>query len=510
MANHAESRKGTMNMTNNKDAPGVIEDAFPLSMLQQGMLFHSAKDEHLGVYHDVFSYEIEARWDEAAFDKMLDLLIDKHSILRTIYRVDGARPLQVVFEKKTPFLEVTDLRKYSKNEQNGILTEWLLAEKRVPIDTTKHVWKVFVHLLGDSQIQFGLSFHHALWDGWSVANFVSELFVGYAALLEGQTNFDAEKPPSYRSFVALEQQALNSSANKAYWANILLDAKTPWWTGEKSSESQFFLCEISKEQSEKIVALASELDVAEKSIWCAIYLSLIAILDGSLDVIGSIATHGRPELPNSDKMLGLFLNTLPLRVNLKNLRWRDLVKAVDHELREQYTYRHHPLVDVQNQTGLDFSASMFGYLNFRIYGDSGVKSKILGGQGFEETNYSMVVSVEKLESSRRHVFRINADAQLFDAASQTHIRVYVKKPVDNLTANKDKVISINKLIGTDERELQIKQWNHRETIDVGNQTLITALAQVQIKSPDAIALVLENVNLSYRQLDEQSSQMANV
>ncbi|MFZ6659097.1 condensation domain-containing protein, partial [Undibacterium sp. TJN19] len=498
-------------MNNNKATSGTIEDAFPLSMLQQGMLFHSSLDEHLGVYHDVFSYEIETHWDEAKFSEMLDFVIARHGVLRTIYRMDGARPLQVVMKHKAPFLEIADLRNRDESERKEALTEWLAAEKRVAIDPAQNVWKAFVHVLSDTQIQFGLSFHHALWDGWSVANFVSELFAGYAALLDGKTtsSFSAEKPPSYRSFVALEQQALNSAENKAYWADKLLDAKTPWWTGEKSGQSQFFLCEVSKEQSEQVIATANELDVAEKSIWCAIYLSLVAVLNGSLDAIGSIATHGRPEIANSDKMLGLFLNTLPLRVNLKNMKWRELVKAVDEELREQYAYRHHPLVDIQNQTGLDFSASMFGYLNFRVYGDSGVKSQILGGQGFEETNYRMVISVEKLETSRRHVLRINADTSLFNERYQTHIRAYVNNIIDSVTTRKDQFINAGKLIGADERALQLAQSIQSKDVETGEQTLLTAFEQVRQQYPDAMAFISESEGLSYQQLDLQSNQLAN-
>jgi len=494
-------------MTKNNAAAGSIEDAFPLSMLQQGMLFHSTLDAHLGVYHDVFSYEIETAWDPLLFSATLEAIVAKHGVLRTVYKLDAGRPLQVVLKHKAPWLVVDDLRQVDAAAQPALLAAWVEGEKATPIDPAKDVWKAFVHLLDDSRIQFGLSFHHALWDGWSVANFVSELFSGYTAALEGRenTSFGADKPPSYRTFVALEQQALNSAANKAYWAAKMRDARTPWWTGSRSRQSTCFACDITAGQSDKIIKLASTLGVAEKSLWTAVYVSLVALLDGSLDVVGSIATHGRPELPNSDKMLGLFLNTLPLRVDLRGRRWSELIQEVDAELRGQYAYRHHPLVDVQNQTGLDFSGSMFGYLNFHVYGESGVKSRILGGQGFEETNYSMVVSVEKLDAARRHVLRVNGDGALFDAPCQERIRAYVTNIVEAMTAADDRTISLESLLGAGERALQ--QWPRPEAGAAGSLT--EAFAHAVEGRGAAPALTAAGASLSYAELDRQSNQLAN-
>ncbi|MBD8529924.1 non-ribosomal peptide synthetase [Massilia sp. CFBP 13647] len=499
-------------MTKNTVAAGLIEDAFPLSMLQQGMLFHSTLDAHLSVYHDVFSYEIDTAWDAQKFCATLEAIVAKHGVLRTVYKLDAGRPLQVVLKHKAPCLVVEDLRGVDAGAQLALLAAWVESEKATPIDPAKDVWKAFVHVLDDSRIQFGLSFHHALWDGWSVANFVSELFSGYTAALEGRenTSFGRAKPPSYRTFVALEQQALNSAANKAYWAAKMRDAKTPWWTGSRSRQSTFFACDITAPQSEQMIGLAAALGVAEKSLWTAVYVSLVALLDGSPDVVGSIATHGRPELPGSDRMLGLFLNTLPLRVDLRNRRWRELIREVDAELRGQYAYRHHPLVDVQNQTGLDFSGSMFGYLNFHVYGESGVKSKILGGQGFEETNYSMVVSVEKLDAARRHVLRVNGDGALFDAPCQERIRAYVTNIVDAMTAADDQPIRLDALIGAGERELQ--QWPQpaaAEGVDAAGASLPRAFARALQGRGAAPALVAGGASLSYGALDRRSNQLAN-
>ena len=216
----------------------AIEDAFPLSMLQQGMLFHSAIDTHLSVYHNTFFQKIEMPWNEPRFREALNHLIDKHAVLRTIYKLDGARPLQVVLKSKAPSLHVESLEHYSAQEQQSVVAKRLAAEKLIGIDPTQHLWKMFVYVLGNTQIQCGISFHHALWDGWSVATFISELFASYGLMLEGAALPHEVKPPSYRAFVALEQQALGSAANKAYWAGKLSGARTPWWTEEKRGEAK--------------------------------------------------------------------------------------------------------------------------------------------------------------------------------------------------------------------------------------------------------------------------------
>ena len=212
-------------------------------------------------------------------------------------------------------------------------------------------------------------------------------------------------------------------------------------------------------------------------------------------------------------MLGLFLNVLPIRVNLRGSRWSDLIRSVDRELREQYAYRHHPLVDVQNQTGLSLSASMFGYLNFHVLGKSDVAAKILSGQVFEETNYHLVVSVEKVENLRRHSFSVRADAKLFDATRRAHIRAYIKNIVAAIAADDAAPIVPARLLGSDERELQLEQWarpRERNSTDTRNDTLLTAFDRVLETSAEAMALEDSRNTVSFKELATCASRLAHV
>src|SRR3569833_1268903 len=495
-------------MTHEGGGPSAIEDAFPLSMLQQGMLFHSSLETDLSVYHNVFLHKAEIPWNELKFRDALYRLHEQHAVLRTIYKLDGARPLQIVLKRKAPALHIEDLSQHASGEQQSLIGERLAAERLIAFDPTKSLWKVFVYLLGNDRIQCAITIHHALWDGWSVASFLAELFSVYGALQKGAVPLQGARPPSYSTFVALEQRALNSPASKAYWAGKLAGARTPWWTEERKSRSEKIDCEIAPERGEQIIALANKLDVAEKSIWCAVYLTLISLLDGSEDIVGCVATHGRPEITHADRMLGLFLNVLPVRANLHESRRFDLIRAVDRELREQYAYRHHPLVDVQNQTGLRFAASMFGYLNFHSLQQGEIESRTLSTQGFNDTNYHVVVSVEKIESLRRHIFIIRADERLFDSARRSHIRAYVENIVTAIATDSDGRIDRGRLLGSGERQLQLWQWGNPGHPDTGDDTLTRAFERIVDAGANTVALIDEQVTVSFRELGERSTRLA--
>ena len=497
--------------------PGVhrghaVIDAYPLSQLQQGMWFHSLQHPASSVYHCVITFAVEARWDPDLFRVALDGVVKRHPVLRTEFFFDGPRPLQLVTDWRDPALTVADLRAVSGLDAEAAIAAWVRAEQARGLQLDDP-WRIGILVLNQRQLQFGLSFHHALWDGWSDAALVAELFGAYKTLLAGAVPEQAPPPPSYGAYIALEQEALASPAHRRYWTETLAGARQPWWAAHPQQQSAHLFCQVDGATSAAMIALAERLGVQEKSVWCTAYVLLTALLDGAQAILGSVVTHGRPAIAEADKMLGLFLNCLPLQVDTAGRSCAELVAQVDAQLVRQQAHRHYPLARIQTDLGLDFSASLFNFTNFHVVGNAEAASGVTGsgGAGLDQTNYRFSVDVQKNDAARRHVLRIALDPSVFDAAFQQRILHYMDNVLAALAGDASLVPDRAALLGED----------HLRTLRFGTGPAallagpaepgesVLAMFEAQARAtPDAIAALCEGAALSYAELERRAGSLA--
>jgi aryl carrier-like protein len=395
----------------------TMEDAYPLSMMQQGMVVESLRHADLHIYLSFQIYEFKDPWDQPLFERALRHLMTKHPLLRTIHDFSGARPLQLVSKEPALQLKVVDVQHLDKAAIQMVLDQWAQSELSFGLDTTVSLWRAAVHVLPGEQFLFGMCLHHALGDGWSLESFATELYATYGLLKREGRVEQSERVPSYNRFIALEQSAVASEAHREYWVQKLDGVTVPWWTGREKSASAYLACDIAQETSHRLSELARSLGVQEKSIWCSVYLTLLSLLSGTDEGLGTVITQGRPEIPGGDKMIGVFLNALPARVRIWGRRWADLISATDRELREQHAFRHCPLAEIQRQTGLDLSATMFHYSNWHVYYEGvdreGTPEEWIPQKvgGWHDTNHLLTFFADKDDKTQRHSLSIGADTQ---------------------------------------------------------------------------------------------------
>ena len=193
--------------------PDEIEDAYPLAMLQAGMLFHSEYAAGVATYHDVFSFRLRAPFDEDALRSAVEHLMLRHSVLRTSFDVSSfSEPMQLVHRSAPVPLAVDDVTHLETVEQEDVISSWLSDEGKTRFDWAQPpLFRIQVHRRSEHTFQFSLSFHHAILDGWSVASMLTELFQSYLSNLgQSVTQMSRCLKTSYRDFVALERQAIRS------------------------------------------------------------------------------------------------------------------------------------------------------------------------------------------------------------------------------------------------------------------------------------------------------------
>jgi amino acid adenylation domain-containing protein len=203
--------------------PQEVEDAYPLSRLQAGMLYQGELGEKAGVYHDVIAYLLELPFAEEALRGALDEVSERHPVLRTAFEMTAlGEPLQLVYRGARVPLEVQDLRGAAEGE--AALARIMDEARLRPFDWTEApLVRVHAVRVSDERFHLVLDFHHAILDGWSEASLLTELVQRYQARRQGTAVEADGLRTSYRDFVALERRALGDPAESLFWDQALED-----------------------------------------------------------------------------------------------------------------------------------------------------------------------------------------------------------------------------------------------------------------------------------------------
>ncbi len=356
------------------DLPPGVEDAYPLAALQAGMLLHSRVDGPC-IYHDVFSYLVDAPWDEIAFRAAVDVVTARHPILRTTFDLSGySRPLQVVREEVCTPLTVIDLSGQSAAEQEATVAAWMEAESSAAMQwQTQTPFGVVIHVRDGERFELGLTVHHALLDGWSVAELQRDLLVSYDALrTTGAPPARPRLQNHFREFVMLESEA-EASPSRAFWLDRLQGFQTLRFAGDRLQHvrPKFRWIELPERIEAGLVRMARSRHVPLKSTLLAAHLAVNGRLGATDDVLSGVVVNGRPETDDSASALGMFLNTVPLRIKMTAPDYAGLVDQAFAAERDLLPHRRVPLRAIQRDIGIGgLFETAFNFVSFDKAGAS--------------------------------------------------------------------------------------------------------------------------------------------
>ncbi|SEH02588.1 amino acid adenylation domain-containing protein [Nonomuraea solani] len=410
-------------MTVTTGAARGLEDAYPLAALQAGMLYHSAYEPDSATYHDLTTITLRGRFDAGAFEAALAEVTARHPVLRTSIDLTGfSEPLQLVHRAATLPLEVTDLSGDPAAAHR--LAAWSEAEKRRPFDwASPPLARAHVHVLSGELFAFSLSFHHAILDGWSVASLVTELLQRYHGHLTGDRVPVARPGAAFRELVAAERAAVAAPETRDFWHAQVSDAPDtrlprlpgkldrgqhdpgphdpgPHDSGQHSEAgAEVLRLPLAAEVVDRLGAVARELAVPLRTVLLAVHLRVLALVTGESEVMTGLVTHSRPESEAGEEVLGLFLNTVPLRLDTTAPTWAALARRVFEAEVALLPHRRYPLFEIQRAAGrsplLDV---LFDFRDFHVYrGLPGVE--IVDQDFFEETDVPFAAAFSR---SREH------------------------------------------------------------------------------------------------------------
>ncbi|WP_067176345.1 non-ribosomal peptide synthetase [Microtetraspora niveoalba] len=481
-------------------------DAYPLSMLQSGMLLHSQDETARSTYRDILSLEVAGPLDLEILQQAVNAALARHATLRTGFDLTSfSEPMQLLYEDIDAAITMTDLRDLAEEDQARKIEEWFEEEKTRPLDWSRPPLARFhVHRLADQRHRVGLTFHHAILDGWSLASLVTELM----ARCQGVT--DLPKPSvSMADYVALERQALDDPEAKRFWQQTLSGrpfTALPRWPERESADHCSVRVKVEREIADRLQELARDLGVPVRSAILTAHLAVLRLLSGEHDLCTGLVTHGRPETAGGDAALGLFLNTVPFRFTFPKGTWREVVSRVFEAETRLLPYRRYPLAQLHRdhlQAGESLFEVAFDFRNFHVYeslGDDG-QARIVDSKFFERNNFPITVNAG-LSGSELELNFVS-DPREFPAAQLHRMAGYYTSALAALAYAPDQPVTVVDLLSEAERKELIGTWNDTAA-DWPDATVDQLIREQARRTPDAYAVG----DLTYGELVSRADSIA--
>jgi amino acid adenylation domain-containing protein len=497
--------------------PEDVEDAYPLSQLQAGMVFHSEYSPDYIVY--ITSFHLRLPLDLDKLQVSLDQMVCRHEMLRTSFDMTNfSEPLQLVHRTSRLPLIAEDLRHLSAAEQEKWVAEWLQGEMRRKFDWTRApLLRFHIHLRGHDSIQFTMS--EPFFDGWSVASFLTELFERYFALLDGNAiSVEPALEAHYKDFVILEQAALQSEQCRNYWAAMLSDSTASQlarWPSDRVTDDTRDVprleVPIPAEVSDGLKRVAQSMGVSLKSVLLAAHMKVVSVLTAQSDVLTGLLINGRPEKVDGERILGAFLNTAPLRLRVGAGTWADLVRQAFEAENELLPFRRYPIQELQRLYGAEkLFDTIFNYTHFHVLDRlRGVGSLEVFEQDGSEQTYFALTAQFNVDNASSHV-NLALDYRSIELGEE-QVK-YVAGCYSRVLA----AMAAEPLARHDFLCLLSEQEQHRLLVELNDtraffseDRCVQDLFEDQAKrTPDATAVVFGSERLSYRELNRRANQLA--
>ncbi|MCF2150416.1 Non-ribosomal peptide synthetase [Desmonostoc muscorum LEGE 12446] len=498
-----------------------IEDIYALSPMQEGMLFESLYAPDSGVYFQQVISTFNGRLDVEYFEKAWQQVIEKHSIFRTGFVWESLnQPIQIVYRQVEVSVETVDWRELSAIEQQEQLETFLSAQRLISFQFSQApLMRLHLLQLDGKTYQFVWSFHHLLLDGWSLPLVFQDLLEFYQAISHGEA---LPKRPTlgYRNYIAwLQQQNRDLAAD--FWRQKLqgFTAPTPL-TVDKPLSSQKQHSTYSEQQIHLTVSataavgsFARQHQLTMSNLVQATWALLLSRYSQEADVVFGATVSGRPPaLVGVESMVGLFINTLPVRVQISDdTQLLSLLKDLQTQQVESEQFSYSSLVEIQALSDVPKGTSLFE--SIVVFENYPVDTAALQGNSsfsvsnvyaIEQTNYPLTVLAT---TGEQLLLKVSYDTSRFESGTINRMLGHFVTMLSAIVANPSERISQLPMLTESEEEQLLIEWN--DTQRDYPQECIHKLFESQVeRTPHAVAVVFENQQLTYEELNSRANQLA--
>ncbi len=499
------------------------EQTIPLSFGQEQLWFLSQLAPSEPIYNETFTIYFGGDINIQALSKSLTELIRRHEILRTTFRVVNGQPVQEIHPPSALTLPVVDLRFLPETERETEALRIAIEQLRTPFDLTRGpLLRATLIQLAETDYRLYLAVHHTLIDGESLTSIVlPELETLYTAFSRGLPSPLLELTIQYADFAVWQRQWLQGeilSNQLAYWEKKLenlpqLQLPTDHHHTPQTTFAGSRLCfALSKDLTEKIKTISRKEGVTLfMTLATAINILLYRYSSQEDIVIGTVTSQrNRPELQG---VMGDFLNTLVLRSDLSgNPSFRELLKRVGNVILSAYANQDVPFEQVVNALHPDRQFSQNPLFQVMFVLQPPLTNEQLGWTVSQLevdsgcSKFDLTFNLEEQPEGMTGAIEYNTD--LFDATTIDRAIRHLMTLLEGIVTNPNQSISELPLLTEQERYQLLVEWNDT-AVDYPQDKCVHQLFEEQVeRTPDAVAVVFEEEELTYRELNNRANQLA--
>ena len=495
-----------------------VQDIYPLAPLQEGILFHhllAAKGDPY-LLQTLMAFDTRERFED--FLGALQAAISRHDILRTAVIWEGLpEPMQVVWREARLTVEEVALDFAAGDVGEQLRARFDPRQYRLDVRRAPLMRLFYTHDFARDRWIVGLAHHHLVDDNTSLRFVVEEIQSHLLGRAERLT-----PPLPFRNFVAQARLGVSQAEHEAYFRAMLGDVTEPTAPfglldaqGDGSGVEEARL-DLDAALARRLRARARSLGVSAASLFHQAFAQVLARVSGRADVVFGTVLFGRMHGgEGADRALGMFINTLPVRVRLGEESVTDSVRRMHEALTKLLRHEHASLALVQRcsavQTPTPLFSALLNYRHSPVGAEApGEASPAWDGvemlHAEERNNYPFTLSVDDLGDG----FQLTAQTQRPVAPDRisAFMRVALERLIDALeTAPETAARTIDVLPDAERRQLLV-EWN-ATAADYPKDRLLHELFEEQAgRAPEAVAVVFEGAHLSYAELNARANQLA--
>jgi amino acid adenylation domain-containing protein len=495
-----------------------VEDVYPLSPMQQGMLFHTVLDPQAGDYLTQLTGAIDGRATLDAFRNAWHEVIRRHAVLRTGFVWETLdQPLQVVHREAEMPCEEHDWRGQSDIE--GAFKNFLADDRAAGFDlSSPPLMRLTVFEVDEERYRFVWTHHHLLLDGWSLPLVMQELFA-FAGAAGGGRTMRFPQPRPYRDYIGwLAKQ--DESATEEYWRKTLTGFRAPTPVGGSAARERSqgrahgeARRVLSGEANAKLTAAARQRRLTLNTFVQGAWALLLSRYSAENDIVFGATVSGRPaELSGVESMVGLFINTQPVRVNvdraMRTSEWLDRIQAEQSLARQ---FEHCRLTSIQGWSEVPRTMPLFeSIVVFENYPASAMRpgAESHGVRDIavvETTNYPIALIAapgDELE------LRLNFDRSRFEQGAMERMADHLAALLEEMAADPEARVSELSMMTEIERRRVVHEWNDTATAFPSDRCLHELFAEQAERTPDAAAVAFGDDTLTYAELRRRADRLA--
>jgi myxalamid-type nonribosomal peptide synthetase MxaA len=520
--------------------PVARTENLPLSFAQQRLWFIEQMTPNSSQYNIFEAIRFEGVLYVSALRRSINEIIRRHEILRTNFKTLEGQPIQKIASSLELPLPIIDWRSLGQYERQTKLISLVNEEAMKPFNLAEEpLLRITLIHLDEAEYVALLTMHHIISDGWSIGVLIRELTLLYKAFsqgegaslpLNGRASAARQSCPlpelsiQYADFAAWQRQWLQGDRldrQLAYWKKQLdrhppvlqlpSDRPRPKIKTFRGASSSF---SIPINLAKQLKALSQKEEVTLFMTLLAAFKTLLYRYSGQEDIlVGSpIANRNQKE---TELSIGFFVNTLVLRTNVSgNLTFRDLLLRVKQVTLDAYEHQDLPLEKLVEELNLerDLSYDPLFQVMF-VLQNTPVEDLQLGNlklslvpQENSTAKFDLTLSMSETDSEIVGLFEYNTD--LFDESSIARLSGHFINLLSGIVHNPEQSISQLPLLTAAEQQKILLEWNDTQTEYLQNLCFHQLFEERVAQTPDAVALVFQDKQLTYRELDRYANQLA--